>query len=56
MPFNAFALELDYVTIAVKNLLEEWKLIIYNKENGTFRLSVDFFKSFNVTDLNSTQL
>ena len=48
---HAFAYELDYVTVAVNNLLEEWELIVHTKRNGTYRLSVDFLKSFSVTEL-----
>ena len=48
---HAFALELDYLTVGVKNLLEEWELIVYTKRKGTFRLSVDFLKSLSVTEL-----
>ena len=35
----------------MKNLLDKWELIIYTRRNGTFRLSVDFIKSFTVTEL-----
>ena len=35
---HAFAYELDYVTVAVNNLLEEWELIVHTKRNGTYRL------------------
>ncbi|KAL1826524.1 hypothetical protein ACET3Z_004936 [Daucus carota] len=48
---HALSLELWYITVAVRNLLDEWELIIYTRRNGTFRLSVEFLKSFTVTEL-----
>ncbi|KAL1818287.1 hypothetical protein ACET3Z_013156 [Daucus carota] len=48
---HAFALELEYVTTAVRGLLEEWELIVYTRRNGSFRLSVEFLKSFSVSEL-----
>ncbi|KAL1826543.1 hypothetical protein ACET3Z_004955 [Daucus carota] len=48
---HAFALELEYVTVAVRGLLEEWELIVYTQRNGSFRLSVEFLKSFSVSEL-----
>ena len=48
---HTFALELDYLTVGVKNLLEEWELIVHTKRNGTFRLLVEFLKSFSVPEL-----
>ena len=48
---HALTLELYYITVFVKNLLDEWEFIVYTRRNGTFRLSVDFLKSFTVTEL-----
>ena len=48
---RAFDLELEYVTVAVKGLLEEWELNVYTQRNGSFRLSVEFLKSFSVFEL-----
>ena len=48
---HALSLELWYITVAVRNLLDQWELIIYTRRNGTFRLSVEFLKSFTVTEL-----
>ena len=48
---HAFALELEYLTVAAKGLLEEWELIVYTQRNGSFRLSVEFLKSFSVSEL-----
>ena len=48
---HAFALEIDYLTVGVNNLLEQWELIVYTRRNGSFRLSVEFLKSFSVSEL-----
>ena len=48
---HAFALKIDYLTVGVNNLLEEWELIVYTQRNGSFRLSVEFLKSFSVFEL-----
>ena len=48
---HAFALELNYLTVGVNNLLEEWELIVYTQRNGSFRLSVESLKSFSVSEL-----
>uniref|UniRef100_A0A162A0B6 Uncharacterized protein n=1 Tax=Daucus carota subsp. sativus TaxID=79200 RepID=A0A162A0B6_DAUCS len=48
---HAFALELNYVTVGVNNLLEQWELIVYTQRNGSFRLSVESLKSFSVSEL-----
>ena len=48
---HALALELSFVTVAAKGLLEEWELIVYTQRNGSFRLSVESLKSFSVSEL-----
>ncbi|KAL1805098.1 hypothetical protein ACET3Z_028166 [Daucus carota] len=51
MFMRALALELEYLTIGVKNLLNEWEIIISTQRNGTFRVSIDLFKFLSLTEI-----
>ena len=51
MFLRALALELEYITIGVKNLLNEWEIIISTQRNGTFRVSVELFKFLSLTEI-----
>ena len=48
---RALAIQLDYVTVGVNNLLDHWEFIIFTHRNGTFRVSVDSFKSLSLTEI-----
>lgn len=48
---HALALELQYITIGVNNLLENGEIIIASHINGSFRVVVEFCKSLSVTEL-----
>ena len=48
---RALALELEYITIVVRNLLDHWEIIISTKRNGTFKISVDLFKFLSLTEI-----
>ena len=48
---RALALELEYITIVVRNLLDHWEIIISTKRNGTFRVSIDLFKFLSLTEI-----
>ena len=48
---HALNFQLDYVTVAVNNLLEEWELTVYTQRNVSCRVLVDFLKSLSVTEL-----
>ncbi|KAL1808745.1 hypothetical protein ACET3Z_025735 [Daucus carota] len=43
MFMRALTLELEYITIGVKNLLDLWEIIISTQRNGTFRVSIGLF-------------
>ncbi|KAL1811239.1 hypothetical protein ACET3Z_021304 [Daucus carota] len=51
MFMRALALKLEYITIGVKNLLNEWEIIISTQRNGTFRVSIDLFKFLSLTEI-----
>ena len=48
---RAFSIELDYITIGVNYLLDNWEIVILTYRNGSFRVSVEYFKSLYVTEL-----
>ena len=48
MFMRAFALELDYVTIGVKNLLDLWENIISTQRNGHSGFQLVYSSSYNL--------